>query len=87
MLPRLLVVVTAFPPPTAPPEVPLVPEVPFVPEPPRLEVPLVPLEVPLLLPPAAAPGEGLELPAETAVVPVTTVCATVAVEEPVAAAA
>lgn len=53
VLPRLLVVVTTFP----PAKVPLVPEVLFVPEPPRIEVPfvpLVPLVVPLLLLPVAA---------------------------------
>lgn len=55
MLPTLLVVVMTFPPPRTPPSVPLVPEVPFVPEPPMLEVPFVPLEVPLLLPVAMAP--------------------------------
>ena len=49
VLPRLLVVVTTFPPPI-PGEVPLVLEVPFVPEPPELTVPL-----PLLPVAAAAP--------------------------------
>lgn len=36
---------------------------------------------------APPPGEALDAPAETAVVPVRTVCAMVVVEEPLAAAA
>lgn len=89
VLPRLLVVVTTFPPPSTPPEVPLVLAVPFVPAPPALDVPFVPLEVALLLPVATAPAPAVALPgeAETAVVPVRTVCATVVVAEPVVAAA
>lgn len=87
VLPRLLVVVTTFPPPSTPPEVPLVLEVPFVPAPPALDVPFVPLEVALLLPVATAPAVALPGEAETAVVPVRTVCATVVVAEPVVAAA
>ena len=67
VLPRLLVVVTTFPPPRSPPEVPFVlpPEVPFV--------------LPLLLPvPMGMDMDMVDEP-ETAVVPVRTVCATVVV--------
>ena len=78
-----------------PPEVPLVLEVPFVPEVPEPVVPLVPLTPPLLLLPVGAgeplvvapPGEAPPVAAVRAVVPLTTVAATVATEAPVAAAA
>ncbi len=78
VLPTLLVVVTTLPAPRRPPEVLFVPEPPEDPE-----VPLPPLAVPLLLPLVATapapPEEEPDAAAETAVVPVTAVSATVVV--------